>query len=58
MMLSIDESGRCLGFFTPSQRLPNEPTIEELKALTDDPNAIWVTPEEVMARLASLNKAD
>jgi hypothetical protein len=56
-----DESGRLLGFFTPrvmtnEECVERELTSEELYARENDPNAVWHTPEEVMARLESLEK--
>jgi hypothetical protein len=57
-----DESGELLGYFTPrvmtnDAYAERELTRAELHARENDPNAVWHTPEEVMARLESLEKA-
>lgn len=56
-----DESGQLLGYFTPrvmtkEEYAERELTRAELHARENDPNAVWHTPEEVMARLESLEK--
>jgi hypothetical protein len=53
--------GQLLGYFTPARRPGmNFPefgmTDEEMEQLRNDPNAKWVTGEEVMARLRDLRK--
>lgn len=54
--------GRLLGHFTPAPRpgmaFPELGiTDEEMERRINDPNAKWVTGEEVMARLRSLRDA-
>lgn len=49
-----------LGKFVPlaveTPVIEDEPTTEELERLRTDPNAVWYTPEQVMARLREIDQ--
>jgi len=54
--------GKLLGYFNPAPRRGMEfpefgKSLEEANRELNDPNAIWVTGEQVMARLRSLRDA-
>jgi len=53
--------GRILGRFTPAKLLMTFPelqmTDEELDRIANNPNTIWHTPEQVMARLREIDNA-
>ncbi|MBY0514740.1 MAG: hypothetical protein K2P78_12600 [Gemmataceae bacterium] len=56
-----DADGRLLGRFvpapTPKMSIPEVGlTDEELDRLENDPNATWVTPEQVMERLREIDR--
>jgi hypothetical protein len=53
--------GRVLGQFIPTSKSKMSfpelgITDDELERLVNDPNAKWVTPEEVMARLREIDR--
>lgn len=46
--------GRALGMFVPDADPPTP--IEELERRVNDPNSVWVTPEQVMERLREIDR--
>ncbi|MBA4063462.1 MAG: hypothetical protein C0501_07070 [Isosphaera sp.] len=55
----LGPDGRVLGRFVPAPKMSFPEvglTDEELEQGLNDPNAVWHTPEEVMARLREIDR--